>query len=136
LSPDFSPPPHEFASELHHHSEPMARIRDLPPRFETPWGIDQHVPALVYPIIIHAGLKPPQISWLILRLNSTVLEQHIVPELVARHFAGSTGLNYEVAFRVPGDTPNVLYSTDRGFGAETGKAADAVMPLWFTGPPF
>jgi signal transduction histidine kinase len=130
------PPPHDFGAHLYrphdHLGGPHDRSRS--PESDMPWAIDQHIPALVRPIFGSPSATGPQLSWLIIRLNSTVLNRHIIPELVAREFSGATGLNYEVAVRFAGDSTGALYSTDQGFGSEPATVSDAVMALWFGGP--
>jgi signal transduction histidine kinase len=106
-----------------------------------PWAIDQSIPALAYPIrrwhpspgAQPAG--PPEITWLIIQLNSNVLRKEILPELAQRYFGGSSGMEYYVAVRVAGkDGEQVLYSSGAGFGEEPKLPVDATLNL--VGPPF
>jgi signal transduction histidine kinase len=106
-----------------------------------PWAIDQSIPALAYPIrrwhpspgAQPAG--PPEITWLIIELNSNVLRKEILPELAQRYFGGSSGMEYYVAVRVAGkDGEQVLYSSGAGFGEEPKLPVDATLNL--VGPPF
>ena len=99
----------------------------------TPWGIDQNLPALVYPIFQPASSAPNArnvAGWLIVQLNPGVLEQHILPELAQHHFGSSGGLVYQVAVLYG---PTVIYSSDAGFGEQKTAKPDAELNLW--GPP-
>lgn len=108
-----------------------------PPRFhvEGPWFFDQDVVALVHPVHDIHGRDSPQTSlqsmgWIMVVLNKTLLEQHVLPELAQRYFAALDGLNYKVAVREE-STGRVLYSSDAGFGS--GADVDAKLNLF--GPP-
>ncbi|HEV8493609.1 MAG TPA: histidine kinase dimerization/phospho-acceptor domain-containing protein, partial [Candidatus Angelobacter sp.] len=108
-----------------------------------PWAIDQSIPALAYPIrrwrtseapgAQPAG--PPEITWLIIELNPSVLRKEIFPELAQKYFGGSSGMEYYVAVRAAGkDGEQVLYSSGAGFGEEQKLPVDATLNL--VGPPF
>lgn len=115
-----SPPPHLGPARFH---------------LEGPWFFDQDVMALVHPVHDIRGhnsseMPPPSLGWIIVVLNKTLLEQHVLPELAQRYFGASDGLNYKVAVREE-STGGVLYSSDAGFGSE----ADVDAKLNLFGPP-
>jgi signal transduction histidine kinase len=105
-----------------------------------PWAIDQSIPAIAYPIrrrgspgVQEAG--PPEITWLIIELNPSVLRKEIFPELAQKYFGGSSGMEYYVAVRAAGkDGESVLYSSGGGFSEEKNLPVDATLNL--VGPPF
>jgi signal transduction histidine kinase len=106
-----------------------------------PWAIDQSIPALAYPIRRWRAspgaqpVGPPEITWLIIELNPSVLRKEILPELAQRYFGGSSGMEYYVAVRAAGkDGEQVLYSSGAGFGEEQKLPVDATLNL--VGPPF
>ena len=75
--------------------------------------------------------QPPVIDWIVVQLDRKVLQDHVFPESVERHFSGPQGLDYQVA--VASSPTNVLYSTDNGFGKQESAAFDRTMPVF--GPP-
>src|SRR4029077_9993537 len=104
-----------------------------------PWGVDQSIPALIYPVRPRAvpGQRPPgrALTWLVIQLNRSVLEKEIFPELAQKYFRGAAGLDYHVAVRESGkDGAQVIYASDAGFGQDAGQQMDASLNLF--GPPF
>ena len=103
-----------------------------------PWAIDQSIPALAYPIRRRAATDaqtgPPEITWLIIELNPSVLRKEIFPELAQKYFGGSSGMEYYVAVRSAGKDESVLYSSGGGFSEEKNLPVDATLNL--VGPPF
>ena len=100
------------------------------------WAIDQNVPALVRPIVIHRGRgdRPTRFDpadWLIIQLDPKVLSDHLFQELTERYFKGAEGLDYQLA--VLSGAGRVVYSSDPAFGNATPAMADATMHLF--GPP-
>ncbi|HEY6253355.1 MAG TPA: HAMP domain-containing sensor histidine kinase [Candidatus Angelobacter sp.] len=77
------------------------------------------------------GQSAPAIDWAVVRLDSKVFQEHVLPELVERHFSGSQGLDYQVA--VVAGPSSVVYSSDAGFGKQDGAAFDRTIPVY--GPP-
>ena len=79
------------------------------------------------------GASPaqPQMDWVVVQLDRKVLQEHVFPESVERHFSGPQGLDYQVA--VANGPASVIYSTDSGFGKQEGAAFDRTMPVF--GPP-
>jgi signal transduction histidine kinase len=106
-----------------------------PPRTpSSPWLIDQGIPALISPISKPQRGSSPAIRWLIVELDTSVLQSYILPSLAQRHFGDAGGLVYETA--VIGGTREqrrALYSSDTGFTEKDEKRADAELNLF--GPP-
>jgi len=73
----------------------------------------------------------PVIDWIVVQLDRKVFQEHVLPELVERHFSGSEGLDYEVA--VVAGASSIIYTSDAGFGRQDGGAFDRTMPVF--GPP-
>jgi signal transduction histidine kinase len=101
-----------------------------------PWVIDQSVPALVYPVRKQGppGSTSPEVTWLVIQLNPTVLAKEIFPELAQKYFSSSSGMEYHVAVRGSATDGHALYSSDSGFGDDTALAVDAMLNL--IGPPY
>lgn len=121
-----------FRSEMHmqHHGGPPMGIPFV--------GVDQSVPALVYPVRRHTPPDRPgnwTMSWVVIQLNKNVLEKEVFPELAQKYFRGEAGLDYHVAVRDSGSGPDrVIYASDTGFGADNNVQVDATLNLF--GPPF
>ena len=102
-----------------------------------PWSVDQQIPALSYPVRMgsEGQTSRPEIAWLIIQLNPSVLAKEIFPELAQKYFRGVSGMEYHVTVR--GTTRNdeaiVLYSSDPGSGEDKSVAVDAALNL--IGPP-
>ncbi|HET8668229.1 MAG TPA: HAMP domain-containing sensor histidine kinase [Terriglobales bacterium] len=102
-------------------------------RPELPWMIEETVPALLHPQVVSAGTTGSAISWIIIELNPTVLQQQVFPELAQRYFGGKDGLIYDVAV-MSGVGPNRLfYTSNSQFGSGTNIPTDGRMNLF--GPP-
>ena len=109
----------------------MARGR---PDFMVPWGIDQSIPALAYPVRHADASGNRTITWLVIQLNPSVLEKEIFPELAQKYFRGQYGLDYHVAVRDSSKAAErVLYASDAGFGGDDNQQMDASLNLF--GPP-
>jgi signal transduction histidine kinase len=113
-------------------------MRGRMPDMMMPWAMDQSIPAIAYPIrprVSSTGsVTTPDVIWLIIQLNPSVLGKEIFPEL-AQKFFGSSGMDYYVAVRAPGNNgERVLYSSGAGFGEEKSLPVDATLNL--IGPPF
>jgi len=105
-----------------------------------PVWVDANAMALVRSQIHHAprfagnqggALPAPVIDLVVVELDRKVFQDHVLPELVERHFSGSQGLDYQVA--VVAGTSSVVYSSDPGFGKRDSGAFDRTMPVF--GPP-
>lgn len=98
---------------------------------EFAWTIDEQRLILLHPMV--AG-TPENLHyvWLIIPLNREFLRQHLLPELAADQF-GNRGGSYQVAIVLDGQNPDVLYSSQPGFGSTSSAAADASLSLF--GPP-
>jgi signal transduction histidine kinase len=104
-----------------------------------PWLVDQSIPVLVSVVrsqnVSGEGADPAALSWVIVRLNPSVLEKEIFPELTQRYFSASGGLDYHVAV-TDGSSPQerVLYSSSAGYHAASNQKSDAEADLF--GPFF
>ncbi|MCU1306204.1 MAG: periplasmic sensor signal transduction histidine kinase [Acidobacteriaceae bacterium] len=103
-----------------------------------PWAIDQDIPALIGPVSKNVNARDfsPSGSWVIVTLNSKVLEQHLLPELTTKYFSSSAGLTDEIAV-VAGtrEQPKIIYATTPDFSAEKALDVDAALNLWRSPPP-
>jgi signal transduction histidine kinase len=118
---------------------PQARPGGRPPDPFLPWFVDQSIPALVYPLRQHSGAGDagvtPAVTWIIIQLNSGVLEKEIFPELAQKYFRGPAGLDYHVAVLVGrSGREHAIYSSDSTFTDQSALVFDAAMNL--LGPPF
>lgn len=116
-----------------------AGMRGRTAEMMAPWGIDQTIPAVVYPIRRHLSSSEPvnraDVTWLIIQLNPNVLQKEIFPELEQKFFGSSSGTDYYVTVRAVGnDTERVVYSTGPGSGEDKNFPVDASVNLF--GPPF
>lgn len=101
--------------------------------------VDEDVPALAQPVYrkittasSHADLTA--IEWVIVELDNKVLREHIIPELLARHFGLGKSQTpvYEVAvINEPG--PEIVYTSDAGFPAKGDTEFDEKVRVF--GPP-
>ena len=99
------------------------------------WRFDPGIPALVHPITREANTsggdrEHSSPEWIVIELNSAVIQTKILPDLAQRYFQGTNGLDYHVAV-VTGTKPRkVIYSSDSGFGKEVVPDADGNMDLF------
>lgn len=75
--------------------------------------------------------QSPIMDWVVVQLDRKVFQDHVLPELVERHFTSAQGLDYQVA--VVGSPSTIIYSSDSGFGKQEATAFDRAMPVF--GPP-
>lgn len=117
MSANLSGPAGDFSPDAEH--PPPKGGFGLPPppisRISSGWWIDEHIPALVHANIAAAGFhddKPPQITWVIVQLDSGVLTRHILPELAQRYFGSGNGLIYRVAVLSGEEGQPPIYSSE------------------------
>jgi two-component system, OmpR family, sensor histidine kinase SenX3 len=94
-------------------------------------GIDEGIPALLIP-----ASRNTKSTWLLVELNPQVLRERTFSQLANRYFGEANNSDYEVAVvtnREPRDHPQVLYSSDAGFGHNGQANIDATLNLF--GPP-
>ncbi|HET8891573.1 MAG TPA: HAMP domain-containing sensor histidine kinase [Candidatus Angelobacter sp.] len=133
-------PRHKFGERRDNGANRKGGMRGRMAEALIPWAIDQSIPALAYPIRRSASTGrqqegPPEITWLIIELNPSVLRKEIFPELAQKYFGGASGMDYYVAVRAPGkDGESVLYSSGGGFSEEKNLPVDGTLNL--VGPPF
>lgn len=133
-------PSHKFGSE--HGPYGMGRgpaLRARMAEMMIPWAIDQSIPAIAYPIRRRPASggpgAPPELTWLIIQMDPTVLRKEIFPELARKFFDGPSGMEYLVAVRTADKTgERVFYSSGGSFGEEKNLPVDASLNLF--GPPF
>src|SRR5215471_5928412 len=86
---------------------------------------------LEYPVNKTAQPEPPAVDLLVIQLDPRVLQEHIFPELVDRHFSGPDGLDYQVA--IVRGAGHAVYSSDPGFGPQDAASSDEKISVF--GPP-
>jgi two-component system, OmpR family, sensor histidine kinase SenX3 len=100
-----------------------------------PWAIDQSIPAVAYPIRRHTSSDGPDVTWLIIQLNPSVLQKEIFPELTQKLFGSASGMDYYVAVKAVGnDGQREFYSSAAESAEEKDRPPDAALNL--IGPPF
>lgn len=72
------------------------------------------------------------VFWVVIELDSKVLQQQLLPELAQHYFGGPQGANYETAV-IAGRTDRVLYSSSPEFIQRPFDDPDAVLDIF--GPP-
>src|ERR1700730_5997205 len=101
------------------------------------WLFEPNIPALLHPIdptvarsAPEHSLTPSPAGWILLELNSKVIEAQILPRLAQRYFQGTDGLDYLIAVLAGRKPERVIYSSDAGFGNEEVVDADGTMDLF------
>jgi signal transduction histidine kinase len=96
-----------------------------------PWGVDQSVPALLYPMF-----QPGEhIKLIIVQLNQSVLEKEVFSELAQKYFRGSSGQEYNVKVLIPNDgKEQILFSSGKQADNIDSSTPDGSLNLF--GPPF
>lgn len=105
------------------------------------WQLDEKIPALVHPVVHHANpfnsLTPidrAAVDWLVVVLDSNVIQNRILPELASRNFGGPDGLEYKLAIVSTGDDLRVIYSSDPTLRVDDVGSFDSIMYIF--GSPF
>jgi signal transduction histidine kinase len=92
-------------------------------------GIDESIPVLIVP-----ASRASSSTWLLIELDVGVLRDRVFPQLAERYFGDSRTSDYEVAAVADGsERPQVIYSSDAGFGINGQISTDASLNLF--GPP-
>lgn len=100
-----------------------------------PWGVDQSVPALLYPMFRTDSSSDQQVRLIIVQLSPSVLEKEVFPELMQKYFRGSSGQEYNVkVFDTSREKEQVLYSSGKQAENIDSSAPDGIMNLF--GAPF
>lgn len=101
------------------------------------WQLDDKIPALVHPVVHHANplnsLTPidrAKVDWLVVVLDSNVIQNRILPELARRNFGGPDGLEYKLAVVAAGDDQRVIYSSDPSLRVDDVSSFDSVMYIF------
>ena len=101
------------------------------------WRFEPGIPALLYPM--NRGLEtsardsrtaPDAVDWIVVELNSTVIQSRILPDLAHRYFQGTDGLDYEVAVVSGSEPRRVIYSSHPGFGDREVADADGRLDVF------
>ena len=113
------------ASAEHSASAPPDRI--LPT-----WLIDESIPALVHPMQKkrRTGGSSAGTDWIILRLDTGVLEKEVLTELVRRNFGRNSESAYKIAVVADDHSRDPIFSSDGSFGWSKNDAADASINLF------
>ena len=99
----------------------------------TGWQFDEDVPAIVHPIFQRDGRSlnsQSPVDWMVIVLDLNALRKRILPDLATRYFGGLEGLDYRVAVIEKKPQPEVIYSSDPGFGTQDVDAADASLNIF------
>lgn len=104
-----------------------------------PVMIDQDVPALVQAVYhrsAHSGSRgsTSAIDWLIVELDSTVLKEQILPQLVVQYFGDRRNSTYHLAVVRGSSRQHPIYVSDPDFPGKGGTEPDENIRLF--GPPF
>ena len=97
------------------------------------WQFDENVPAIVHPIFQRDGrslTSRSPVDWMVIVVDLKTLRDRILPELARRYFFGLDGLDYKVAVISKGANPEVIYSSDPGFGNHDVDDADASLNIF------
>jgi two-component system sensor histidine kinase SenX3 len=132
-------PPRNFDGHRRQGAGRGAGMRGRMAEMMMPWAIDQSIPAIAFPIRRHTSSDGPvsttDVTWLIIQMNSNVLQKEIFPELAQKFFSSASGMDYYVAVKAVGnDGERVIYSSGPVSDEEKSRPADAVLNL--IGPPF
>ena len=104
------------------------------------WAIDPDIPALLHPEYVREeSAAPPEMqespttNWVIVELDSKIIREKMLPEMVERYFGGTDGLVYDVALINRSEPNSVLYTTNPQLGASNDVQPDARLRI-FGGP--
>jgi len=98
------------------------------------WMIDENIPALLHPVLERSKTahdrEPPRITWIILRLDQSVLGREVFPQLAQRNFGRASDASYKLALITNNSHGDVLFSSDGQFGRTGDDASDASLNLF------
>ena len=97
------------------------------------WQFDENVPAIVHPIFQRDGrslTSRSPVDWMVIVVDLNALRKRILPELATRYFGGLEGLDYRIAVVAKGRNPEIIYSSDPGFGSQDVADADASLQIF------
>jgi signal transduction histidine kinase len=117
-------------------SRPLFPVGDS----STGWQFEQYIPAIVHPIVHHQIASEPEnprspdaVDWMIIVLDSKVIERKILPELNTRHFETAEKADYSVVVAALGDPGHTLYRSSQDGKGNQIDQSDAAMNIF--GPP-
>lgn len=100
-----------------------------------PWGVDQSIPALLYPMFPSGGGPDQHAKLIIVQLSSSVLQNEIFSELTQKYFRGSSGQEYNVKVVIPRqDKEQVLFASGKKAENNDSSVPDGSLNLF--GAPF
>jgi two-component system sensor histidine kinase SenX3 len=100
-----------------------------------PWGVDQNIPALLYPIFEGGENPASRAKLIIVQLNPGALEKEVFPELAQKYFHASGSQEYNIKVLIPNaDKAQVLFSSGKKADNIESSAPDGTLNLF--GPPF
>jgi signal transduction histidine kinase len=100
-----------------------------------PWGVDQSIPALLYPMFPSGGGPNQHAKLIIVQLSSSVLGNEIFSELTQKYFRGSSGQEYNVKVVIPRqDKEQVLFASGKKAENNDSSVPDGSLNLF--GAPF
>jgi len=114
-------------------SEDTAASSSLAVTPTTGWQFDENVPAIVHPIFQRDGrslTSNSPVDWMVVVLDLNALRKRILPELGTRYFGGLEGLDYKIAVVAKSVKPELIYSSDAGFGVAETDSADASLNIF------
>ena len=91
------------------------------------WRFDPASLVLVHPVI-PGSARAPALDWIAIELNPVEIRTRVLADLSRTYFQGTNGLDYLVA--VIGESGQVLYTSDRGFGDPEPADADGTIDLF------
>ncbi len=97
-----------------------------------PCVLDENTPALVRPLAsdnMAPRSGPLTHDWLVVVLDPNAIAAKLLPDLAARYFGGTNGLDFDVAILGGPDGRDVMYSSDPGFKPHA-ASPDAEAPLF------
>ena len=101
------------------------------------WQLDESIPALVHPVVHHSNpfnsqtpIDRAAVDWLVVVLDSDIIQNRILPELARHYFGGPGGLEYELAVLTTGDDARIIYSSSAGVIAENVAGFDSAMNIF------
>src|SRR6266849_1627740 len=113
----------------------MSQHRDHGGDAFQPWGVDQSIPALLYPMFQPQDGPVEHARLIIVQLSSSVLEKEVFPELTQKYFHGSGSQEYNVKVLIPDqEKAKVLFSSGKKADNIDSSAPDGILNLF--GAPF
>ncbi len=97
------------------------------------WRFDPAVFALVHSVF-SGSPHAPSVDWIAIQLNRGEVRSKMLADLSRTYFQGTDGLDYLIAVIANGPHPEVMYSSDPGFGSPEPADADGTISLFARTP--